>query len=293
MSTIKLRPIEEKARVPKLAVAAIGLLTVGVIVFFISIQLRQPRTIIPPPKPVEFVQVTQAVTVGEDITIVVDNVSFFMPKDAITLEGSLLITQVQPDQYVAEGQSGWYQLQVAKVEYLDGNGKPYPRVVFFTPAKICFTLTEEQWNDHSQHPSDYQVQYFAEQENPPIWEPLLKTLNPEQKQVCGNSSHLTLFSLAVWKQVLVPITGSTPSPTPLIQASPTDTDTDQREDQRQPTNPPATNPPRTQPPPVVTDPPSTEPPTEPPPPTKPPEEPPEEPTEPAEVPTDPPVPPSP
>jgi hypothetical protein len=243
--------------------------------------------------PIEILQGTPRAAADKLSTITQDDVTVYVPPDATTQPGTITIAAAQPDLMMVTDNTEWMLHKVANLEFQTPNGL-FPDISFSQPLDICFSLTEQQWQEFSVQPGIYQVRHYMEEANPPYWEVLPQTTYPNQRQVCGQSYKLSAFALAIRVDTQVPVTGPTmmsnmvPTRTP-IQAVPT------RERRRDgassesvlnpvPTNPPPTQPQATNPPP--TDPPATPvPPTDPPPTEPPPTDPPA--TDPA--PTDPPA----
>ncbi len=275
---------------PRLAIALIGLLLLGATVLLVMQFFRQPVSVL---QSNEVLQVAREAS-PDDLTVIVkDDVTVYLPSNAINREGTISITPAAEGPQLVADDEDWVRPRIVNIDFLNPEGTPVPSISFFHPIEVCFTLTPEQWQSLNQDPGTYQVQYFAEQGNPPRWEILPKLAYPDKLQLCGQTYHLSVFALAVKLQPEIPITGpsATPTPTPtstrtIIQPQPT------RERDRTPiaTQPPPTSPPPTQPPPTrppPTQPPPTQPPPTQPPPTQPPPTQPPPPTDPP--PTDPPA----
>lgn len=281
------RPAEwEESRTPKIAVAVIAILMVGLT--FILFNRREPE---PRSEPAQNFEETQQAIFGQMMGISEDGVTVYVPPDSINLEGTVVITPVTSNRLQVAEEIGWTRPKVVMVEFRTSQGNAVDKASFFKPIHICFDLTEDQWQDLLLHPDAYQVQYYSEQPGPAQWLSLPKTTYPDKFQLCGNTTNLSMFSLAIRSEVEIPVTGATARPTSVTITPVTPTTRPQvtqpaptkDNDQRQRT-PVATDVRSTDP--VPTEPPATEPATEPP--TEPPvTEPPTEP--PTDVPTDPPA----
>jgi hypothetical protein len=194
-------------------VPAFLVLAAGLIVLVVTQGLRPPQSSTQDGS-MNFVQATESFTSGVDITINVDSVTVHVPRNAINETGSIFITLRESDLFPAAGEPGWIRPQVVNVEFRNSQGIPSPQVTFLSPMEICFTLNQEQWTDFSTRPDAYHVQYYAEQRNPPRWESLSTKTYLERLQICGLTNHLSLFSLAIMLQVVVPATGDTSIPGP-------------------------------------------------------------------------------
>jgi hypothetical protein len=103
---------------------------------------------------------------------------------------------------------------VVNVEFRNGEGKPVPNITFTKPAEICFKITAERWADYNLHPAEYEVQTYAEEKDPPVWEPLTMVTHPERSQLCGQTDHFSLFALATKPETKIPLTDPTETPDP-------------------------------------------------------------------------------
>ncbi len=202
---------EEPPIVPRIAIVTTVILMASMIVLVIVQGLRKPVSSTQDGS-IEFVQSIEEVVPGQDITVSVNNVTVHVPKDATNMPGSIFLIPREPNLFAAAGDLQWTRPQVVNVEYQDGKGTPYPYVVFSNLIQICFRVTEQQWRDYARRPVAYQVQYYAEEKNPPHWELLRMEANPETFQLCGQTNHLTLFALAIKLEVGIPVTGATPIP---------------------------------------------------------------------------------
>ncbi len=257
---------------PRLAIALIALLLLGATGLLVMQLFRQPVSIL---RSNEVLQVAREAA-PDDLTIIVkDDVTVYLPSNAINREGTISITPAAEGPQLIADEEDWIRPRLVNIDFLNPEGTPVPSISFFHPIEVCFTLTPEQWQSLQQDPGTYQVQYYADQGNPPRWEILPKLAYPDKLQLCGQTYHLSVFALAVQLRPEIPITGpsATPTPTPtstrtIIQPQPTrERDPRPSATPPPPTNPPPTQPPPTQPPtnPPPTQPPATEPPTQPPP----------------------------
>jgi hypothetical protein len=202
---------EDKSFAQKISMIFIVILTVSVITLVYLIGLKQPYSSTQDGS-IEFAQATQEFTPGQDMTISVTNVIVYVPKDATDLMGKFSIIKRESDLISAVDGSKWYRPLVVNVEYLNGSGVPYREVNFINPIQICFKLNREQFRDYNKRPTDFLVQYYAEEQNPPRWENLVIVSNSDKSQLCGLTDHLSLFALAVWSEEVIPVTGPTPTP---------------------------------------------------------------------------------
>ena len=210
----KLESPEERRPVPKVAVITILLLVVGILALVIIMGLQQPDSSTRDGA-IEFVIATEELTSDEDIIISVSNATLYVPKDAINLAGTISITPRPPNLFSLAEKSEWSRTLVVNVEYRNEEGTPYPLVTLSKPFQICFKITNERWQDYLSRQDEYQVHYYAEQQEPPGWQPIPMLTYPERNELCGETDHFSLFALAVKiPQSGTPFVDVTPTPKP-------------------------------------------------------------------------------
>ena len=164
---------------------------------------------------IEFVIATEEFTTNEDLVISVSNATLYVPKDAINVVGTISITPFPPDLFSVAEQTEWSRTLVVNIEYRNENDRPYTLVTLTKPFQICFKILDERWQDYLSRPDEYQVQYYAEGQEPPRWESLPKLTHPERNELCGEANHFSLFALAIRKVGgEIPLTSVTPTPQP-------------------------------------------------------------------------------
>ena len=199
-------------RVPKFAIAFIVLLVAGIIVLGVLIGSQQPASSIQAGYG-EFDIATEELTHDGNLAVGANNVTLYVPRAAIRLTGSIIIFPREPNLFPNAGEPGWSRPLVVNVEYRDENGVPYSDATFSIPVDICFKITRARWSDYLLRPDEYQVQHYAEDQNPPRWEPLPLAPYPERNELCGKTYHLSLFALAIKEGATNPFTGSDPQTT--------------------------------------------------------------------------------
>jgi hypothetical protein len=125
--------------------------------------------------------------------------TLFIPANALDKPGEISLTPREANILAEAGEPNWERPLVVNVEYKDGLGNPIKDYTINIPVEICFVLDETMWNTYATRPQDFEVQFYSEDENPPRWIPLDLLEQPNHRQLCGESSHLSLFSLAVKK----------------------------------------------------------------------------------------------
>jgi len=214
----KLEVPGERSTVPKLAIVIIVLLLVGVIALVILMGLQQPDSSTQAGS-VEFAIATQEFAPGEDIVIGVNNVTLYLPGDAINIAGSISIFPRAPNLFSPPGETKWIRPLVVNVEFRDVQGKPVQHVTFAKPAEICFKITKERLEDYTRHPNEYEVQTYSEEKDPAIWEPLTMVTHPDRSQLCGQTDHFSIFALATKPDTTIPLTEPTLTPDPSQEPS--------------------------------------------------------------------------
>ena len=227
----KFRIPEGRRPLPKIAIITIILLGVAAIALVIFIGIQQPDSSTQAGA-FEFVQVTQEYLPGEDVVIGVNNTTLHVPSYAIQIPGSFAIFSLEPNLFTPPNDKIWARPLVVNVEFRNGEGKPVPVVNFARPAEICFKITRQRWIDYTLHPNQYEVQTYAEEKAPPVWENLPLVAYPDRLQLCGQINHLSVFALATkpeitMPEILIPISGPTPilNPSEELLNTPSDNST--------------------------------------------------------------------
>lgn len=210
----KLEVPGDRPRVPKLGIVIISLLIVGVIALVVLIGSQRPDSSTRDGS-IEFVIATEEVAQNKDIVIGVNNATLYVPQNAINVGGTISITPRPPNLFSIAENNGWSRTLIVNVEYRNDAGTPVPLVTFTTPFLICFKVSPERWQDYLSRQDEYQVQYYAETQNPPVWEPVSMVTFPERYELCGEADHFSLFALAVkTPQSETPFADVTPTPKP-------------------------------------------------------------------------------
>lgn len=203
-----------KEPVPRFAIIMVIFLVVGFSALVILTGSQQPDSSTRDGS-IEFVIATEELTTDEDLVISVSNATVYVPKDAINMAGTISITPRPPDLFSIAEQTEWSRTLVVNVEYRNEKNEPYTLVTLAKPFQICFKITDERWQDYLSRPDEYQVQTYAEGQDPPRWEPLPFLTYPERNELCGQTDHFSLFALAIKKPGgTIPLADVTPTPRP-------------------------------------------------------------------------------
>ena len=223
----KLDMPDEGPKMPKFAIITMIVLVVSVVVLVLLIGLQRPDSSTQAGS-MEFTIVTQEVTSGEDIVIGVNNATLYLPAGAIDVPGSLAIFPREPNLFTDSNDQKWARPLVVNVEFRDAEGKPVQHITFTKPAEICFKITKDRWTDYTRHQDEYEVQTYAEEQEPPAWEPLSMVTYPERSQLCGQINHFSLFALATKPETKIPLTDPTETPVPTQPSDNSSGDNDRR-----------------------------------------------------------------
>ncbi len=202
----------EKTKQLWMTIFAVVVVTAGLIGLVVTQGLKQPESSTQDGA-IEFVQSDGNLIPGQDAVLEMDNVTVYVPSKAIKETGNIFITSRELDLLPISEDLEWNRIQVVNVEYKDGEGIIHPHATFTSPIEICFQITEEEWADYLQLPDDYQVQTYIDTDQQKVWEALKMVTHPAEYELCGETSHLSLFALAVRQKAIIPITGATPIPT--------------------------------------------------------------------------------
>ncbi|MBN1452630.1 MAG: hypothetical protein JW963_16555 [Anaerolineales bacterium] len=204
----------KKLPLPRFAMIMIAFLLVGFSALIILIGSQPPDSSTRDGS-IEFVIATEELTSDEDLVISVSNATVYVPKDAINTAGTISITPLPPDLFSIADQTEWSRTLIVNVEYRNEKGTAYLLVTLAQPFQICFKVSDERWQDYINRPDEYQVQTYAEGQDPPRWEPLSMLTYPERNELCGQTDHFSLFALAIKKPGgTIPLVDVTPTPRP-------------------------------------------------------------------------------
>lgn len=168
---------------------------------------------------VEFL-VNQAVLVGIDSSSVVFNpggVHLFIPANALNKFGQISFIPKEADLLAEAGEPGWKRPIVYNIEFKDSFGGVM-EVDINGFIEVCFMLDEILWADYQERPEKFEVQFYDESQSPIQWVSLQKNTYPSRQQICGETNHFSLFSLAYQEP-------ATPTPSPSATSESTETAT--------------------------------------------------------------------
>ena len=202
-----------KQRRPQITRGVIAVLTLIMILLVIFIGTKQPESSVQEGT-VEFAIATQELSPGEDLIVSLNDVTLYVPKDAVNLPGTISITPLPPNLFSIAEKSEWSRSLVVNIEFQNEKGTPYSLVALSIPVEVCFKVIQERWLDYLNRPDEYQVQYYAEGQDPPGWEPLPMVTYPQRNELCGQTDHLSPFALAIKLRPGMPDVGVILTPTP-------------------------------------------------------------------------------
>jgi hypothetical protein len=209
-------------RIPKPAIVFVVLLTVGIIALVVITRLQQ-SDINPRVETVETMMATKNPSMDEEIitSAGVSDAVLYVPKNAVKSSGTIFMTWRAPNIFSISLISDWSRNLVVSVEYRDEQGQAEPFFTLSTPARICFKVTQEQWQDFQAEPDNYQVQFYEENADSPRWISLPMVSDPERYELCGMTERLSIFALAVNRKLpFIPVTGGTLTPSSGLAPTP-------------------------------------------------------------------------
>lgn len=195
-------------RIPKQALFIIIFLLIVSLIVLTGLQQPDSST---QAGSIEYKIATEELGSGKDIVIGIDNITLYIPGSAITQAGSISLYPRKPISSYEAGELTWYRPFVVSIDYRNNDGAFYSQVRFSSPVEICFKLPRRLWEDYLNHSDEYQVQYLIVEEAPPRWEALPFMSYSERSELCGQTEYISVFSLAIKSQELIPVTGITPS----------------------------------------------------------------------------------
>lgn len=187
------------SRPAALALSATALLAVGAIALMVWLGSLKPESSSTAGSSA-LLQVTAAVSPDAAVKLSLPGgeAAVFVPADSVTAEGSMALALREPDLFPETGeQAGWRRPVIVNLEFYDRLGNLVAQPVFANPIVVCFALGGAQWDGYLEDPAAYRVQYYDDQSGPPGWVTLPTRIDTENRQLCGDISHLTLIALAV------------------------------------------------------------------------------------------------
>ena len=193
-----------------IAIGAGVIIIAAIVVLLVSQGLNQPESSTQAGE-IDYSQGDGNLVPGQDAEITSENVIVYVPAQAIEAQGSLLITAREMDFLPLIGDPNWVHIQAVNVEYLDTEGVVHTFAQFPHPIEVCFQVTQDVWDTYTDLPENFLVQTYVEADTK--WETLPMVTHTEQREICGKTTHLSLFALAQKIEAPVPVTGATEEPT--------------------------------------------------------------------------------
>ena len=198
---------------PAVIITALLLIAMGALVFLHRMGPSED------PQSIVILEVTEQVESDEASMVSAGNVILYVPANSLLEDGTISIKRVPPD-LVPMSNDIWTRPIVVLIEFMDAEGRPVSDFQFLNRVEVCFRLTEEEWADSTQRPTSYQVQFYPPGEELAYWDVLLMSTHSDNFQLCGLTTRLGMFALAIELQSQIPITGATqavlPPPTSSI-----------------------------------------------------------------------------
>ena len=134
---------------------------------------------------------------GQVMEFIPGDTMVYVPANSVGVQGMISIINLEPDLFPDAGEPGWSRPMIVNVEYCSSEGEPYSQMDFRQSIEICFSLTEAEWSDYTDHREDYQIHFYDENSHPPQWVSLPRRIYSDRLQLCGKTDHLSLFALAI------------------------------------------------------------------------------------------------
>ena len=173
-------------------IAVAGIVIIGSIILVLNQGMKQPESSTQDGA-LEFSEAQGNLSIGEDTSVSMENITVHVPGSNITVDGNLVITIREPSLQPTAQKEDWDFYQVVNVEYRDAQDPSITYVEFDEPLKVCFGVTDEQWEIFNTTPENVVVQRYTEETQ--VWEPLQTMGQEENHQICGITEHLCLFAL--------------------------------------------------------------------------------------------------
>jgi hypothetical protein len=179
-------------------------ITAGIFVVIIAgiilasyIGLHKPETTLVPERGVSS-QVTAEVNKYIFIKIVSSDkkVTVYVPPNAIKNEGYFVLISMEPNIFT-DPNGEWKRPIVVSLNLFDRYGKIINKPTLARFLDICFLLGDDESAGFLNNRENYYIQYYEEKQNENKWINLSYSIKSNNKQLCGEIDHLTLFSLAI------------------------------------------------------------------------------------------------
>ena len=143
-------------------------------------------------------QITAELNPGQEVIadIPAAGVTVFIPGEAITFKGSLSVIPQEANLFSSPGDI-WSRPNIINVSIFNISGAEIDQPTFSLPLYICFRLNDIQIELFNKQPKDLQIQFWEEDVANNGWQELPTFYLSERQQLCGETKHLTLFSLSI------------------------------------------------------------------------------------------------
>lgn len=139
-----------------------------------------------------------------------DQVTVYIPANAINDDGYLVLTSMEPDLFT-KSNGEWKRPIVININLYSEFGKLITKPDIASYLEICFILNENERYDYINHRENYYIQYYDES-NQSEWKKLNYSVKSDNNQLCGEIEHLTLFSLAIKREANIALPTSVIKP---------------------------------------------------------------------------------
>jgi len=189
-----------------------GVVAVILIGIFVWQGFREPESSLISDTPVMMQSTVEVIPdKASAVSIMNGKVEVKIPEEAVDSQGFINLVLREPDLFPEAGEPGWSRPYIVNVEFLDSEGNQAPSPPLMSPVEICFELDDEEW-DFCQTAAEGEtmckVQNYDNVAVPSVWVDLPKLVYKSKQMICGETTHLSLFALAMKGfEVPIPVTG--------------------------------------------------------------------------------------
>ena len=182
-------------------IACFFIVTIAGVVLATRLGLQKPDTTLLPDFGVSL-QVTAEINkyISTKIVTTDKKVTIYIPANSIKEEGSISLTTMQSNLFT-DIHGEWDRPIVVNLDVYSPSGIIVHGPTINRNLDICFMLSEEESAGFLENREDYYIQYYKEKEGEDVWEKIEYSSKTDSRQICGEINHLTLFSLAIRREV--------------------------------------------------------------------------------------------
>ena len=187
-------------------IAGLLVVIIGGIILASYIGLHKPETTLLPE-----IGVSSQVTVEVNKYIFIKMVSsdqkvaVYVPPNSTWDEGYFVLTAMEPNIFT-DPEAEWKRPIVVSLILYDKDGKIVDEPTLARVLDICFLMDNAERTEYLEHPENYSIQYYEENQNEKKWVNMRPSLKSNDQQLCGEIDHMGLFSLTTKgnPQIIIP-----------------------------------------------------------------------------------------